>query len=317
MHRTRFLLVVLWPAAVVAQGTPPWQSANPVVSSRSVLGHVPVAERGPGWRTTVVMDYASLVELSEREHASAVVDAELMRLRVHLSRDLGPRLSLELATAVRASYAGFLDKPLNNFHGLIGVNQSARSERPENQFDYRIVLPSLGEVARESGGPALDGLTATLAWHHTPHWQTGFRVGLPLGTGPEGYALAVPGVAMITSARSPAIGRLILEGSTGVGFTPSEGPLAEWQRTTFLSASAGLRFRFWGQQSVYATGFAHTSLYRATTLPALDRADFSLDFGFLLRPGGAGGPELLAGMVEDLYPLGPASDVVFRLGVRW
>jgi hypothetical protein len=76
----------------------------------------------------------------------------------------------------------------------------------------------------------------------------------------------------------------------------------------------GARFRVWGQ-SLYANVWAHSPVYGGTTMSALDRADVSLDFGFLLRIGG--GPLITAGMVEDIYAYGPGVDMVFRLGARW
>jgi hypothetical protein len=48
----------------------------------------------------------------------------------------------------------------------------------------------------------------------------------------------------------------------------------------------------------------------------MDAGDVSLDAGLLLRPSD-GGPELVAGVVEDVYSVGPAVDLVIRLGVRW
>jgi len=82
-----------------------------------------------------------------------------------------------------------------------------------------------------------------------------------------------------------------------------------------VNASAGLRLRVIGQQSVYGNFMVHSAAWRNTTLPALDGADVSLDFGFLLKPGN--GPEIILGMVEDPYAFGPAVDMVLRAGVRW
>jgi hypothetical protein len=82
-----------------------------------------------------------------------------------------------------------------------------------------------------------------------------------------------------------------------------------------VSASAGLRLRVIGQQSIYGNLMFHSAGWQNTTLPALDNPDLSLDFGFLLKPGN--GPELVLGVVEDPYPFGPAVDLVLRLGVRW
>jgi hypothetical protein len=84
------------------------------------------------------------------------------------------------------------------------------------------------------------------------------------------------------------------------------------QHEVFLSASGGARYRFWGRQSLFANLFYHSPYYHDTTLPGLDRPELSLDFGWLLAT--KSGADWRIGMTEDLYPAGPAIDLVFRLG---
>jgi hypothetical protein len=43
--------------------------------------------------------------------------------------------------------------------------------------------------------------------------------------------------------------------------------------------------------------------------------DFDLDFGYILRS--KGGHEFRLGMTEDIYPSGPAIDLIFRFGYNW
>jgi hypothetical protein len=104
----------------------------------------------------------------------------------------------------------------------------------------------------------------------------------------------------------------VFEGSLSGGYTPSHGALAGWQRELFLAGSSGLRWRFWGRQSLYGNLFLHSPYHRDTAIPALDRRDFSFDFGWILA--GTSGRELRVGMTEDLEPGGPAVDLVLRLG---
>ena len=79
-----------------------------------------------------------------------------------------------------------------------------------------------------------------------------------------------------------------------------------------MAGSSGLRWRFWGRQSLYGNLFLHSPYYHDTTVPALDRRELSFDFGWILA--GTGGRELRVGMTEDLEPGGPAIDLVFRVG---
>ena len=57
------------------------------------------------------------------------------------------------------------------------------------------------------------------------------------------------------------------------------------------SCSLSLKLRaehgaFWGHQSLYGNLFYHSPYYHETTLPALDRRELSLDFGWILDDEG-------------------------------
>jgi hypothetical protein len=88
--------------------------------------------------------------------------------------------------------------------------------------------------------------------------------------------------------------------------------MADIQRTTFLAVSSGLRHRIWGSQALYAHLFYHSPYYHQTSLPALDRRELSLDFGWLLTTRGGG--EWRMGLTEDLEPGGPGVDLILRVG---
>jgi hypothetical protein len=104
----------------------------------------------------------------------------------------------------------------------------------------------------------------------------------------------------------------VYEGSVGLGLTPAHGSLSENQREAFVALTSGLRFRVWKQQAVYANLFYHSPYYHDTSLPALDRRELSLDFGWILQTGQGG--EWRLGLTEDLEPGGPGVDLIFRLG---
>jgi hypothetical protein len=123
----------------------------------------------------------------------------------------------------------------------------------------------------------------------------------------------VVSTGLVTTVHAPLAEPLIYEGSLGLGYAPTHGDLSEYQRTAFVSASSGMRWRFWGRQSLYANLFYHSPYYHDTTIPALDRRELSLDFGWILTT--RHGAEWRLGLTEDLEPSGPGVDLVFRLGV--
>jgi hypothetical protein len=301
------------PAA--AQGLPPWRSSNPMVASRSALGFVPVADSLAGWRFGFAFDYANMIEMNLRKRAEMTVDLEMPRLEIALARSVGRKVQVAVAVPVLAAYGGVLDNAVQAWHDFFGFQEHQRESRVPGQFDYFVVFPD-GQIVNEpSTGMFLGDVRLTAAVQPARGWQATFTIALPTSTGPEGLGLSTAGVAATTGYRSRPLGRLTVEGSAGIGYTPRSGELSGYQETLFIGGSGGATFRFWGQQSVYANVWAHSPVYSGTTMNALDQADLSLDFGFLLKVGG--GPVITAGMVEDIYAYGPGVDMVFRLGARW
>jgi len=301
------------PAA--SQGLPAWRPVNPAIASRSALGFEPVVPADRGWHAAVRLDYGNVLEVQNRSAADYVLDAELARVELTVRRGLG-RWFVSGALPVESAQAGGLDPFIDWWHGVFGFNEATRDERPHNVYEYFIQFPNSARISPDAGGLGLGDLRLAAGYHHTGHWQTVLLATLPTNSRPGGWGLDRPALGVTTTWRAPLVpDRLTWEGSAGLGVTPRAGDLATYQRTVFASASSGFRLRFLGQQAIYANALFHSGTWRGTSLPALDNPDLSLDFGFLLKPGH--GPEILAGMVEDLYPWGPAVDLVLRLGARW
>jgi hypothetical protein len=305
------------PAAGVAQGLPAWAPINPAAASRSGLGFQPYVDPAPGrWRASVRLDYGSAIEYNlPSPQPSWLLDAELMRLELGVVRDLGSHTFALAELPLLGAYDGFLDGFLEWYHDIFGIAMPERDARPRNTFAYELTAPSGTGVVRDRSGLFLGDLRLGVGYRFNSVLQTVGSVTLPTSIGPDGYGRGTVSVNAVTTLRAPFSSRFIYEGSLGVGLTPSEGALAEFQRELFLSVTSGLRFRFWGRQSLFANFFYHSPYYENVTLPALDRRDLALDFGWILAT--PGGREWRIGMVEDLEPSGPGIDLVFRLGASF
>jgi uncharacterized protein (DUF983 family) len=314
---TPLLILACLAPSLPAQELPALRPINPVIASRSALGFTPIVPRGSGWSFGVTLDHGNLIESQERPPERIVIDGELTRVDLSVSRELGSRWFVGARVPVEAADGGFLDGFVDWWHGLFGFDEVVREERPTDVYEYSLGLPDSSLVVRDAGDAGLGDVRLVAGIRHRPNWQTALTVALPTSTRPAGYHLGTVAVAATTTFRSRLKwDRLTYEGSLGVGYTPAEGDLADRQKEWFGQASSGVRWRALGQQSVYANLYFHSGAYRDSELSMLSAADFSLDFGFLLKPG-ANGPEILAGLTEDLYVFGPAVDLVFRLGVRW
>jgi Protein of unknown function (DUF3187) len=296
-----------------AQGLPQFGPLNPVASSRSGLYFEPYREPAPGhWIGSFALDYGSIIEYNQLTRADYVLDSELLRLSLSLSRDLGSRTFVTLNTGLGGAYAGFMDGFLDWYHRTLGITVSERDRRPRDRFLYTITLPDGSSVNRSRPDLYLEDLRVGFGLRATPQLQSVFSLTLPTSTAPEGYRRGVPSAGVLNTLRMPLQPGLVYEGSLDLGFTPDHGRLPAEERNWFVAATSGFRLRVWGHQSVYANVFYHSPYYQATTLPALDRRELSLDFGWILakRMGG----EWRLGMTEDLEPGGPGVDLIVRLG---
>jgi hypothetical protein len=309
--------LILWfalagPPAAQAQGLPAYAPINPVASSRTGLYFQPFRDGvGSKWTSSISLDYASLIEYNPLPPADYVLDAEVLRVDLDLSRTLTPRSFLALSVSAGGAYAGFLDGFLHWYHRALGIRIQEREQRPSNSFLYTILLPGGTSVTRQSSSFYLSDVRGTVGLQLTPQIQTALSMTLPTSTAPEGYRRGVPSFGILNTFRARHA-RVTYEGSLNFGFTPSHGILSDVERKFFVAGSAGLRLFVWGRQSLYGNLFYHSPYYTNTSLPALDRRELSLDFGWILRT--RKGADWRIGLSEDLEPGGPGVDLVFRFG---
>jgi hypothetical protein len=310
------LLLLLLPGSVSAQGLPPLRPINPVAASRSGVSFEPFHDPRPGrWMTDVGLEYASTIEYNVLPEASFLLDSELLRVRAAVSRDLSPTTFVLAEAELLGAYDGIFDGLLEWYHDLLGIDIPERERRPSNDFLYAADLSGRGPLLREPRDLFLGDVRLGVGLRVHSRVQSLVALTLPTNSGPAGYGRGEISASLLNTARLPLTQRLVFEGSLSGGYTPPHGPLAGWQRELFLAGSSGLRWRFWGRQSLYGNLLLHSPYYHDTALPALDGRDFSFDFGWILA--GSGGRELRVGMTEDLEPGGPAVDLVFRVGVRF
>ena len=310
------LILLLLPECVLAQGLPSLRPINPVAASRSGVSFEPFRDPRPGrWVADVGLEYASTIEYNVVPEASFLLDSELLRVRATVSRDLSRKTFLLAEAELLGAYDGIFDGVLEWYHGLLGIEIPERERRPRNDFLYATDLAGREPLLREPEDLFLGDVRLGVGLRVHPRVQSLVALTLPTNTGPAGYGRGEVSASLLNTARLPLTPRLVFEGSLSGGYTPSHGPLAGWQRELFLAGSSGLRWRFWGRQSLYGNLFLHSPYYHDTDLLALDRRDFAFDFGWIL--GGSGGRELRVGMTEDLEPGGPAVDLVFRVGGRF
>ena len=300
--------------AVSAQGLPAFAPINPLAQSRSGLSFEAYHTAHPGtWAASFALDYGSMIESGQRQRATVLLDAEVLRVGVSVRRDLSRETFLLGDVTAGGAYAGFLDGFLHGYHGLLGITVPEREARPRNAFAYRVALPGAA-VDRSASSAFLGDVRLGIGRRagRRVQLQSLLAVTLPTSTAPGGYGRGTVSFNLLNTLHTRLGGPWVFDASVSGGVTPVHGALASYQRSAFLAGSSGLRFRFWGRQSLYANVFYHSPYYHDTGLRAMDRRELSLDFGWILAT--RSGREWRIGMTEDMEPSGPAIDLIFRLG---
>ena len=298
-----------------AQGMPQYAPINPAAASRSGLSTLPYLEPGRKWHWSVSNDYASIIEYAILDDVTYLLDAEVLRTQVGVTRRLGGKAFVLAEASFNGSYDGFLDGFLNWYHSLIGVHLKARELRPKNAFAYEIDFANGASYRYDKSSGFLGDVRLGAGLQHSRHWQSAVSLTLPTSSSPAGYRRGRVSLNATTTLRSEFGKRFIYEGTLGAGYTPAHGDLKDREHTTFLMVTQGVRMRIAGPLHAYTNLIYHSPYYHDTETQGLDGRELSLDLGGMLRF--KHGPEWIFGLVEDLEPSGPAVDVVFRLGARW
>lgn len=309
--------LLLLVAPLTAQDLPMYVPVNPVLASRSALYAQPMVSAAPGWRVRLVTDYSNAIEkttsVDRREY---LFDAEVLQLDLWVTRDLSPKLFVLGNLPLRGGYDGRLDHFLNWYHDLIGLPVPARNRRPENTFGWEQTLPDGRVVSRSRPGTFLGDLRLGAGVRFGRSQLVG-TITLPTTTtNKTGWGREVVGTALALTSRLAETNRIIVDGGLSAGWTPAAGPLASYQKSSFVGGLLGGRWRFSGRQSLFATMAFQSANWQGTGWSTVDGREGTLDAGGLVNFG-KGWPEIQIGVTEDIAPHGPAVDVGFKLGLRW
>lgn len=313
------LIAVLIVATASAQDVPPYVPANPLLESRSALYAQPFISPHSNWQMRYIVDYYNAVEVSQSGAGPAlrqtIFDAEVLQADLWGTRDISRKLFVVVNLPVRGGYDGVLDGVLNWYHSVLGLKVPARDQLPKNVFQWSFVLPD-STVNRTRPGTFIGDLRTGIGIRFG-HAQLIASVTLPTATlGDDGWTRHVVGTSIALTDQLVRTPRVVLDASASAGFTPTHGPLAKYQQSVFTSALLSGRWRFLGNQSIFATAWVQSGNWKDSGFAAIDDAEVTLDFGFLLHIR-KNWPELQLGMTQDLAPRGPAMDVGFTIGVRW
>ena len=284
---------------------------NPTVAERTGVYVQPYLPPADGWSWSATAEYGSIVERNINFPDSYLLDAELVRLRFQLRRDLGTHAFLLAEAGVAGAFSGVSDGFFESYHRLIRFTMEERDARPHNRFGDRLLLQSRGMDRRRDAHPMLPTDARLAAGLRLGPSQTVLSMTIPTAPTRSLYHRGTVSLALLETLRLPTGERLYADLSGGVGYTPSQGMLEPIQNTTFILGSASARLRLWGNHAVFATFYGQSAPYRDTNFPELDLADTGIDFGYLWQS--RGGRQWRVGLTEDLRRRDPGMDLALKV----
>lgn len=305
-------------APLAAQSLPLLHSANPVAESRSGLYFQPLVAPRNGWQAAIGLDYSSMIEINLRGNVldtAYMVDAEVLRLNLNVTRDLDTRTFLLGEAWVGGSYDGFLDGFLEWYHGVFGIRYPERDFRARNRFAYFYEFPGGDTIRFKPHSFGLGDFRLGIGRRLGGGIQSVLSMTLPTSTLGEGFGRHTVSFNLLNTFRASVTPRLIYEGSANVGFTPRSGDLESLQNNLFVMGSSGFRWRTFGGLWSFANLYLHSPYYHDAEAKQLEGTDLTIDFGWVIRS--KSGREFRFGMTEDLIPSGPGVDATFRLGYNF
>lgn len=111
---------------------------------------------------STVLHYSSTYVTQENAFWTVNMDLELAELDLRFKKKLGPSTELGLDVPVIRPDEGFLDRPLESWHDIVGMGDYGRSQRPYNEFLYEIYCQGKPVILGVSDRTGLGDLRLTV-----------------------------------------------------------------------------------------------------------------------------------------------------------
>ncbi|NTW60514.1 MAG: DUF3187 family protein, partial [Nitrospirae bacterium] len=111
---------------------------------------------------TVTLTHSSVYVIETTSAWTVNMDLELTELDIRLKKTLGARTELGLDIPMIRPTAGFLDRPLDNFHDALGTGDYGRSARPYNEFLYEVLYHGKPVIIPESDKAGIGDVRMTV-----------------------------------------------------------------------------------------------------------------------------------------------------------
>jgi hypothetical protein len=262
------------------------------------------------------VDYSSVFVNKETDHWTVLMDMEMLTVTPGFELRLGSRMSLGFHLPLVGLSAGFLDRPLADYHEAGSFPDYGRSHRPHNEFAYAVEKDGRPWMDPDTGGlhTADSRLDLKYLFHHDSDRTSAllFSVKLPTGDADMGLGSGHADLGLFALNR---LGRGLLIWTLSPGLIVPHDPDtlgADVRFRTMACLFAGAEVRTSELLQLNAQLNIFTSPLSHTGIDALDRPCVELGLGLAWHLG----PDLAVSLSfhEDLA--GPSPDFTVRTGIR-
>lgn len=138
----------------------------------------------------VALNHSSVYVVATAAPWTVNMDLELTELNIRLKKKLGMRTEVGLDVPFLRPTAGFLDRPLANFHDALGTGDYGRHERPDNEFLYEVLYSGKPVIVPESDKAGIGDVRMTVKHvvsEAKPLVSLMANIELPTGNAKTGY----------------------------------------------------------------------------------------------------------------------------------
>lgn len=241
------------------------------------LGAAALAD-APAWHASLDLttEYATDANAAE----SVLLDGESARFALAYRAPLGETLEWNVELPLLVLGGGFMDRPVEDWHGVFGLPNGGREQAPRDRYRYRYLRNGNTLLDVTDSGTHLGDVRAGLGWQWSEVAALRAQIKLPTG---DGAALAGgnAGLALwVDRALSFAPGSrwsgYLSAGASAVD-TPEVLP-GQLSRSAGFGG-LGLAYRVGESLSIISQLYAHSALMRDSGLDALSQPGLQFVLG--------------------------------------
>lgn len=148
----------------------------------------------------LLQSYSSIFQFDALPDGALLVDIELYNLDLKLTRTFSSLNELALTVPLYYIHDGFMDSFLRDYHSALGLPNSGREFRPDDEFGYFYIDPDSSESWRGREGWEVGNLVISLRRHliSSAGWSTALLGGvtLPTGSRKRGWGTGKPDISI-------------------------------------------------------------------------------------------------------------------------